>query len=91
MAFPISAAIGLCVLRYAPYDEKNLSLALAVPVSLYGFVMAATWINWIADRLVGVLGFLGVVCHIPGSVMGMTILAWGMVIPILNTLRVCIY
>ena len=77
VAFPISAAIGLCVLRYAPYGEKNLSLALAVPVSLYGFVIAATWINWIADRLVGVLGFLGVVCHIPGSVMGMTILAWG--------------
>lgn len=66
VAFPLSLIAGLLILRYAPYDEQNLSLYLTVPVSLYGFVIAATWINFIADKLVGVLGYLGVICHIPG-------------------------
>lgn len=77
VAFPLSLVAGLVILRYAPSGERDLSLYLTVPVSLYGFVIAATWINWIANKLVGVLGYLGVICHIPGSVMGMTILAWG--------------
>jgi len=77
VAFIVSTVAGLVILRYAPSDEGSVSLALAVPVALYGFVIAATWINWIAGNLVGVLGYLGVVCHIPGSIMGMTVLAWG--------------
>ena len=39
--------------------------------------MAATWIDFIADRLVSLLDFIGIVLHIPGSIMGLTILAWG--------------
>jgi sodium/potassium/calcium exchanger 6 len=66
VAFPLSLISGLLILRYAPYDERDLSLYLTIPVSLYGFIIAATWINFIADKLVGVLGYLGVVCHIPG-------------------------
>jgi sodium/potassium/calcium exchanger 6 len=66
VAFPLSLIAGLMILRFAPYDERDLSLYLTVPISLYGFVIAATWINFIADKLVGVLGYLGVICHIPG-------------------------
>lgn len=39
--------------------------------------MAATWIDTIADQLVRLLTLLGVICGIPGSIMGITILAWG--------------
>ena len=39
--------------------------------------MAATWIDTIADQLVQLLTFLGVICRIPGSIMGLTVLAWG--------------
>ncbi len=39
--------------------------------------MAATWIDTIADLLVSLLTLLGVICRIPGSIMGLTVLAWG--------------
>ena len=39
--------------------------------------MAATWIDTIADQLVRLLTLLGVICRIPGSIMGLTVLAWG--------------
>lgn len=42
-----------------------------------GFLIAATWIDAIADQLVKLLTFLGVICRIPGSIMGLTVLAWG--------------
>eukprot|EP00561_Arcocellulus_cornucervis_P004255 CAMPEP_0185822556 /NCGR_PEP_ID=MMETSP1322-20130828/26937_1 /TAXON_ID=265543 /ORGANISM="Minutocellus polymorphus, Strain RCC2270" /LENGTH=80 /DNA_ID=CAMNT_0028520035 /DNA_START=93 /DNA_END=331 /DNA_ORIENTATION=+ len=64
-------------MRYAPGGDGNMNLLIAGPIALYGFVVAATWIDAIADRLVGLLNFLGVVCHIPGPIMGLTILAWG--------------
>jgi sodium/potassium/calcium exchanger 6 len=32
-----------------------------VPIALYGFVIAATWIDTIADRLVALLEFLGII------------------------------
>ena len=50
---------------------------MSAPIAFYGFVIAATWIDFIADRLVSLLDFLGIVCHVPGSIMGLTILAWG--------------
>jgi hypothetical protein len=34
--------------------------------------MAATWIDWIADHLVALLEFLGIVCRIPGPILGLT-------------------
>jgi len=68
---------ALFIMRYAPGGDGNMNLLIAGPIALYGFVVAATWIDAIADRLVGLLNFLGVVCHIPGPIMGLTILARG--------------
>ena len=34
-------------------------------------------LDLIADKLVDVLGFLGIVLRIPNSIMGLTVLAWG--------------
>jgi len=75
---------GICVvaagalMRYAPGgDGSNISLWAATPVALYGFVIAATWIDLVADSLVQLLDFIGIVLRIPGPVVGLTILAWG--------------
>ena len=48
-----------------------------VPIALFGFVVAATWIDWIADRLVALLDFLGIILRIPNYIMGLSVLAWG--------------
>lgn len=50
---------------------------VATPIALYGFVIAATWVDFVADHLVGVLNFVGIILKIPGTIMGLTILAWG--------------
>lgn len=73
----ISISIGILVLRFAPGGEGNMSLIAATPIAFYGFIMAATWIDFIADRLVALLDFIGIVLRIPGSIMGLTVLAWG--------------
>lgn len=72
-----SAVIAVLVLRFAPGGAGTMALLFAGPIALYGFAIAATWIDFIADQLVGLLDFLGTICRIPGSVMGLTILAWG--------------
>ena len=73
----VTAFAAVCIMRYAPGGDGNMNLLISGPIALYGFVIAATWIDAIADRLVSLLNFLGVVCHIPSSIMGLTILAWG--------------
>lgn len=73
----VSILIGVLVLRFAPGGEGNMSLIAATPIAFYGFIMAATWIDFVADRLVSLLDFIGIVLHIPGSIMGLTVLAWG--------------
>jgi len=75
--FGVSIIIGILVSRLAPGGEGNMSLIAATPIALYGFIMAATWIDYIADSLVSLLDFIGIVLHIPGSIMGLTVLAWG--------------
>jgi len=75
--FSITLPSGLMLLRYAPGGEGTMATFLAVPIALYGFVIAATWIDAIADKLVALLEFLGVTLRIPNSIMGLTILAWG--------------
>jgi sodium/potassium/calcium exchanger 6 len=83
VAFLITTTLAALTIRYAPRDtpngsnDSNMAMTFAVPIALFGFAIAATWIDWIASQLVGVLGFLGVIFGIPGSIMGMTILAWG--------------
>eukprot|EP00541_Cyclophora_tenuis_P007280 CAMPEP_0116554354 /NCGR_PEP_ID=MMETSP0397-20121206/7548_1 /TAXON_ID=216820 /ORGANISM="Cyclophora tenuis, Strain ECT3854" /LENGTH=254 /DNA_ID=CAMNT_0004079511 /DNA_START=28 /DNA_END=790 /DNA_ORIENTATION=- len=73
----ISFSLGAAILRYAPGGEGTMALAFATPLALYGFIVAATWIDFVADHLVDLLQFIGIVCRIPGSIMGLTILAWG--------------
>jgi sodium/potassium/calcium exchanger 6 len=72
---------ALCIVRYAPRGGPNgngeMSLLFATPIALYGFVIAATWIDTIADALVSLLNFIGILLRIPGPVIGLTILAWG--------------
>jgi len=72
-----SALVGLFIIKFAPTEEVDLSLKVSVPLALVGFIMAATWIDAIADQLVKLLTFLGVICRIPGAIMGLSVLAWG--------------
>jgi sodium/potassium/calcium exchanger 6 len=65
------------ILRYAPGGEGDMSLHLATPIALYGFAIAATWIDTIADNLVNLLDFVGIILKIPAPIVGLTILAWG--------------
>ena len=71
----ICLIVGLSVLRYA--DDERLPLFAGTVISLYGFSIAATWIDTIASNLVGLLQFLGTISRIPSSILGITILAWG--------------
>ena len=75
---------AVAVLRLAPATPVEPAtssimpnLWVATPVALYGFCIAATWIDTVADELVGVLDFVGIVLKIPGPIVGLTILAWG--------------
>ena len=40
-------------------------------------MVAATWIDAVADKLVAFLEFVGIMLRIPNSIMGLTVLAWG--------------
>ena len=57
--------------------QLHSSLTEQVAIGLYGFVIAATWIDWIAGQLVFLLQSLGVILRIPNYIMGLTVLAWG--------------
>lgn len=74
----ISFVVGCAVVKYAPKEEGSaLPRKYSIPLALYGFLIAATWIDVISDQLVNVLEFIGVVLKIPAPIMGMTVLAWG--------------
>lgn len=74
----VVCASALCILRFAPDGSKrDMALVFSSPIALYGFVIAATWIDTISDALVDVLNFVGIIFRIPGPVIGLTILAWG--------------
>lgn len=73
----LSTIAAAFVLRFAPGGDGNMSLLAATPIALYGFIIAATWIDTIADALVSLLAFIGIILRIPGPVVGLTILAWG--------------
>ena len=70
----LSTVCGCFVLRYGP-RTNTMPLRYTVPIALYGFLIAATWIDVISDQLVNVLEFVGVVLRIPSPIMGMTVLA----------------
>lgn len=73
----LAVVVALAVLRYAPGGEGSMAMAAATPIALVGFIIAATWIDYVADHLVSLLDFVGIILHIPGSIMGLTVLAWG--------------
>lgn len=77
----ISIVLSLLMLRYGPPTTIDglcpMPLYASVPIALYGFIIAATWIDTIADSLVSLLNFIGIVLYIPGPVIGLTVLAWG--------------
>ena len=80
----VCLAASVLVLRMAPQTPTGSiasltmpNLWVATPVALYGFVIAASWIDTIADQLVSVLDFVGICLKIPGPIVGLTILAWG--------------
>jgi len=73
----VAFAIAALVLRFAPGGDGVMNILIETPIALYGFIMAATWIDYVADHLVSLLDFVGIVLHIPGSIMGLTVLAWG--------------
>jgi solute carrier family 24 (sodium/potassium/calcium exchanger), member 6 len=70
-------SFSLCILRFAPGGNGEMALLYSTPIALYGFIIAATWIDTIADSLVSLLNFIGIILRIPGPVIGLTILAWG--------------
>ena len=69
--------VAVAVLRLAPGGEGPMKIAFATPIAFYGFIIGATWIDIIADSLVSLLDFVGIVLRIPGPIVGLTILAWG--------------
>lgn len=73
----LSIGSGLAVLRFAPGGEGTMKMIVATPIAFVGFIIAASWIDYIADHLVSLLDFIGIILHIPGSIMGLTVLAWG--------------
>lgn len=74
----ISLAVGCIVIKHAPKEEgASMPLHYSIPIAIYGFLIAATWIDVISDQLVNTLEFVGLVLRVPASIMGMTVLAWG--------------
>jgi sodium/potassium/calcium exchanger 6 len=72
----ISFTVGASIVRFCD-KETGMPLKYGVPIALYGFLIAATWIDVISEHLVNLLELIGVLLRIPAPVMGMTILAWG--------------
>jgi len=73
----VALTTGLAVMRYAPGGEGPMDLWMVVPLTLYGFTIAATWLDSIADKLVQLLGLFGILLQIPATVMGLMVLAPG--------------
>ena len=56
---------------------SSLPKKIKIPLTLYGFAIAATWLDSIADKLVEILELFGILLRIPSTVMGLTVLAFG--------------
>lgn len=77
ISFAVPVFLGALVLRFAPCGDIPPRLSAAVPITMLGFVVSATWLDYIADKIVSMLEFFGIACGIPSTIMGLTILAWG--------------
>jgi len=56
---------------------KELPGGPSLALSLFGFAVAATWIDVLADQLVSLLQFVGDLVSVPPPALGLTVLAWG--------------
>lgn len=75
--FGLPLILGILILRFAPNGMVPPRPLAAAPITMIGFVVSATYLDWIGDKLVILLTFFGIICHIPSTIMGLTILAWG--------------
>lgn len=75
--FGLPLAMGILCLRFAPRGTMPPGPLVAAPITMIGFVVSACYLDFIGDKLVDLLTFFGVVLHIPSSIMGITVLAWG--------------
>lgn len=73
----ITLTMGLVVMRYAPGGDGPMDLYMVIPLTLYSFAIAATWLDSIADKLVQLLELFGILLRIPATIMGLTVLAFG--------------
>lgn len=69
--------MGLVVMRYAPGGEGPMDFYMVIPLTLYSFAVAATWIDSIANKLVEILELFGILLRIPSTILGLTVLAFG--------------
>jgi len=79
LATLLSSLLGFLILRYvSPSDDDGtIPLSISAPIALFGFFIAASWIDAIAGNLVTLLTFLGDALDIPKTIMGVTVLALG--------------
>ncbi|KAJ8599873.1 hypothetical protein CTAYLR_010367 [Chrysophaeum taylorii] len=75
-----AALVGASVagaVALATRDGRSLEGSPNIALALFGFAVAATWIDVFADELVSALEFFGALAGIPSPVLGLTVLAWG--------------
>ncbi len=75
-------AIGVRLLLKDSKEAPTWNLGTDFPVgsalvAAGGFVIAAMWIDTIASEVVGLLEYFGVLSGVDGSILGVTVLAWG--------------
>lgn len=73
----VTFLFAVCLVRFASPDQEHVPIMISGPLALYGFLIAATWIDTIADSLVSLLNFIGIILNIPSAILGLTLLAWG--------------
>ncbi|KAL7541299.1 hypothetical protein ACHAWF_006900 [Thalassiosira exigua] len=71
IASAVAVTMGLVVMRYAPDGDGPMEFCMVVPLTLYGFAIAATWLDAIADALVDLLDLFGIMLNIPSTIMGL--------------------
>lgn len=77
ISFLLPALIAVLVFQFAPSGDIPPRLSVAVPLTMVGFVASAAWLDFLADKIVSLLEFFGIICGIPSTIMGLTVLAWG--------------
>ena len=80
----VAAVLAQQILRITE-GETALPKWVAALIGLYGFGIAATYIDTFADAVVGLLQFFGLLLGVPKAILGLTVLAWGNSIGDLST------